>query len=282
MNAPSLPNEIIDEIVSAFWYLPPTPSRPGAYFVSPKDRAAFISQTSTVSPVWRASILRVCSKDLYIPSSHSALKLVEALNSAVPTPALDTVSESSSSAESNATRSVPGLSPGLTSLLQIHCSSITFHYDDNPAHIVVVDLEDTLTSLSSTNLSARLILLANKITHHSAQLLSRIEETQLQRQVNDLKREKWKRVLHASGLDDTRKALGLPVVSDDSSYLQRVVNTFCGLKPRKITVGPDMEDELRDRLGELVAKKRLSEDDELEKVYVEKWLWVIGEEERSC
>jgi hypothetical protein len=85
-------------------------------------------------------------------------------------------------------------------------------------------------------------------------------------------------VIQARGVEDTKKALGLSNNSSSSS-LRNMLNTLCGLKRKaNATAGPDMEDEVRDRLGELVGKEKLAEDEELEKAYLEKWLWVIEEE----
>ncbi|KAF5347175.1 hypothetical protein D9758_011051 [Tetrapyrgos nigripes] len=270
---PILPTELIEHIISTLWNFPQTLTKSNTHFLSWKDRAGFIQTSLLVHPVWRDLFLRVCSRDLYVTSSHCVHKLVEALNAANHSLNCGTVSTSSETESNNSRIDVTSM---LTTRLQTRCSRITFHYDDNPSHLVVVKLEDT-SLYSSTNPSARLILLANKITHYNAHLLELIEETQLRLEVLQLKKQKWTRVVEARGLEDTRKALGLPV-AESSSCFRRVINAICKLERKVVTLGPDVEDELRERLGELVAEEELSEDDELELAYLEKWLWVIGEE----
>ncbi|KAK7455842.1 hypothetical protein VKT23_010878 [Stygiomarasmius scandens] len=86
-------------------------------------------------------------------------------------------------------------------------------------------------------------------------------QREIAEQGKEIQREKWRKVVQAAGYEETLKALGLK---------------------RAVGDGPDMGRELKERLDEirvsLGRSRKRNGDLELERMFLEKWVWVIEQE----
>ncbi|KAF5351316.1 hypothetical protein D9758_008069 [Tetrapyrgos nigripes] len=279
---PYLPVELIHLIILTFWNTPSTS-------LSSKDRATFMKSSLLVSSTWQAVFLEIVSRDFYIPDTDYAHKLLDALKDHHLLPFKSTTLSPESSPMTT-----------LVNILPTRCSRITFQYTQTVHKIsrsVILDCKPlssesfcspSCTSPSCSSMTRARVQLAYRILQTDDKLCCSIAATGSELDHLTHKREQWRRAIQARTTKDAREALNLHPIHANSSFVRRVLHFVSGGNTTRLVrlkrpcdIDTSMELDLQDQLDWLLdiqRKQELSEDQELEKGFLEKWIWLIGEE----